>query len=113
MSKLKLLASCLIAVSVTTLAGCASYSSQPMVGQHQCATRCSNHITNSILKRLNADSELSSLPITVSTCHYVVTLSGTVYNQEQLNKVLYIASHTRGVELVRTGIMVRNPFVNH
>lgn len=113
MSKLKLLVSSLLITSLSVLAGCASYSYQPMVGKHQCATSCSNKITNSIMSRLNADSELNRLPIEVSTCHYVVTLSGTVYNQEQLNKVLYIASHTRGVDLVRNGILVRNPFVNH
>lgn len=127
MSKLKLLASSLLIVSLSALSGCANYSYGPMVGKSQCtstcsrcamhygkcSTYCSNRITNSIISQLKADSELNSLPIEVSTCHNVVRLSGTVYNQAQLNKVLYIASHTRGVHLVKTGIMVRNPFVNH
>ncbi len=117
MSKLKLLISSLIIAfplaSVSVLTGCASYNYQPTVGKHQCATSCSNNITNSIVNRLSADSDLNRLPIVVSTCNNVVSLTGTVYNQEQLNKVLYIASHTRGVDLVRTGIMIRDPFVNH
>ncbi|GEM_PF-6784385 len=117
MSKLKLLISSLIIAlplaSITVLSGCASVTSQPSVGKYQCANHCSNKITNSIISRINANSGLSALPIEVSTCHHVVTLSGTVYNQQQLHDVLYIASHTRHVALVRTGILVRDPFVNH
>lgn len=135
MSKLKLLATSLIVVSLSALAGCASYGYGPMVGKqqcaatcsgyathcgtcstkcnHRCATKCNNRITNSIISQLNADSELSKLPIEVSTCHCVVKLRGTVYNQAQLNKVLYIASHTPGVRLVKTGITIHSPFINH
>lgn len=117
MSKLKLLISSLVIAlplaSISVLTGCATVTNQPTVGKHQCASHCNNKITNSIIDRINANANLSTLPIEVSTCHRVVTITGTVNNREQLHDVLYIASHTRGVALVRTGLLVRDPFVNH
>ncbi len=120
MFKLKsVISSLLIALPLAGLTGCASVGTdvtdQPTVGKYQCTSKCSssNRITNSIMNRLQSDSRLSMLPVQVSTCNRVVTLTGKVYNLDQLNMVLYIASHTPGVDLVRNGIMVRDPFVNH
>ncbi len=121
MSKLKsILSGLLIALplaSVSLLSGCASMNTcvtdRATVGSQQCASRCDNKITNSIISHLQSDSSLSGLPVVVSTCHHIVSLGGTVYNDAQLKTVLSIARHTPGVVLVRTGIMVRDPFVNH
>ena len=117
MSKLKLILSGLIIAlplaAVSVLTGCASVTSHPVVGSRQCANDCDNKITQSILNRLQADSRVNSLPISVSTCNHIVRLRGTVYNDAQLQTVLSIASHTAGVKLVSNGILVRDPFVNH
>ncbi len=117
MSKAKLiLSSLLIAlplVSASVLTGCASVTSQPTVGKRQCPSSCSDKITQSILSRLQSDRGLSRLPIEVSTCHRVVSLTGTVETKAQKRMVIDIARHTPGVRLVKTGLVVRNPMSNY
>jgi len=63
-------------------------------------------ITNAIKAKLQADPDLSTRSISVTTKERVVTLSGSVPSHETLRKVLVLALGTDGVQKVDSTLQI-------
>lgn len=63
-------------------------------------------LTTKVKATLAADSDIESLKISVTTVHGIVTLSGTVNNVAQKEKVLNIVSHIDNVQGVKDNLHV-------
>ena len=64
-------------------------------------------ITGAIKAKLVANTDLSSLGISVNTTDGIVTLSGSVPSAEHLSKAILIAMETEGVREVISTVQVR------
>jgi len=93
-----------IATGVTTgLVGCASTPKQESAGQYI----DSSAITAKVKANLVADSEISSLPISVETYKGNVQLSGFVKSYEQKRRAVQAAQSVPGVVSVKDSLVVR------
>jgi osmotically-inducible protein OsmY len=65
-------------------------------------------ITTAVKAKLLADGQVPGTKIDVDTKAGVVTLSGTVKNEQEKEKAIQIARETRGVQRVEVQLMVRS-----
>jgi hypothetical protein len=103
-SRLALLLLPVLLGGTVLLNGCASTPTQESTGQ----VVDSSAITAEIKSKFIADSEISSLSISVETFKDRVTLSGYVDNKHQRRKAVDIAEHTNGVKSVRDELVIRH-----
>ncbi len=107
-SKVTVVLAALLA-SAFSLSACTSTTTHESTGQMV----DSSAITVAVKTKLAADSDISSMKISVTTFKDVVTLRGKVYTQEQKMKAVDDAKSVSGVREVRDELVIGHHHHHH
>ncbi len=99
----KYLAAVFLAVSLSTLAGCASTATQEGTGQYV----DDSVITTKVKAAIFNEPGLKSSEINVETFKGVVQLSGFVNSQADINKAVEVARSVKGVVSVQNKMQLK------
>lgn len=99
----KWFASFVIAMALTSVAGCASHAAK--VGNKEASEDVT--ITNKVIKAIRDEPTLKSTEINVETSKGVVVLTGFVSSAAAENTATELARYVKGVTLVRDAIQIK------
>lgn len=103
MKNLRIVASLLAAVMLTTVVGCASTEKKESIGEYIDDTA----ITTSVKSAFALDPNLKATEINVETFKGVVQLSGFVAQPSDIPAATTVASQVRGVKSVKNDMRVK------